>query len=170
LVEKPLCTDVADAAHIRDAAATDPGVLWVGLEYRYMPPVAKAIEVAHSGQLGEIAMISIREHRHPFLVKVGDWNRFNRYTGGTLVEKCCHFFDLMRLIAGANPRSVTAMGGQRFNHLGERYDGEQPDILDHAYVIVEFENDVRASLDLSMFAEASGPSRRVSRDRRKGQG
>ena len=155
LVEKPLCTDVADAAHIRDVAASYSGVLWVGLEYRYMPPVAKAIEVAHSGQLGEIAMISIREHRHPFLVKVGDWNRFNRFTGGTLVEKCCHFFDLMRLIAGANPRAVTAMGGQRFNHLTESYNGERPDILDHAYVIVEFDNDVRASLDLSMFAEAS---------------
>jgi hypothetical protein len=43
-------------------------------------------------------MLSIREHRFPFLTKVGDWNRFSENTGGTMVEKCCHFFDLMRLI------------------------------------------------------------------------
>ena len=43
-------------------------------------------------------MLSIREHRFPFLAKVGHWNRFSELTGGTLVEKCCHHFDLMRLI------------------------------------------------------------------------
>jgi myo-inositol 2-dehydrogenase / D-chiro-inositol 1-dehydrogenase len=32
---------------------------------------------------------------------------------------------------------------------------EQPDIIDNAYVIVEFENGVRALLDLCMFAENS---------------
>ena len=46
-------------------------------------------------------MLSIREHRLPFLQKVDDWNRFNKNTGGTLVEKCCHFFDLMRRIIGS---------------------------------------------------------------------
>ncbi len=29
---------------------------------------------------------------------VGDWNRFNRNTGGTMVEKCCHFFDLVATV------------------------------------------------------------------------
>ncbi len=88
-------------------------------------------------------MVAIREHRFPFLVKVGDWNRFNRNTGGTLVEKCCHFFDLMRLVAGAEPVSVLASGAQDVNHLDERYNGEVPDILDNAYVIVDFANGVR---------------------------
>ena len=62
-----------------------------------MPPVAALREQVARGVLGDIKMLAIREHRFPFLEKVGDWNRFNRYTGGTLVEKCCHFFDLMRL-------------------------------------------------------------------------
>jgi myo-inositol 2-dehydrogenase / D-chiro-inositol 1-dehydrogenase len=57
-------------------------------------------------------MLTIREHRFPFLEKVGDWNRFNRNTGGTLVEKCCHFFDLMRLILRDDPVRVMASGGQ----------------------------------------------------------
>ena len=94
-------------------------------------------------------------HRHPFLAKVGDWNRFNRNTGGTLVEKCCHFFDLMTLLAGGRPTRVLASGGQDVNHLHESYGGERPDILDNALVVVEYDNGVRASLDLCMFAEGS---------------
>ncbi len=155
MVEKPMCTTVEDARHILERARTYSNVFWVGLEYRYMPPVQHIINVAAAGELGEIAMVAIREHRHPFLVKVGDWNRFSENTGGTLTEKCCHFFDLMRLIAQSNPVRVMASGDQRFNHLDERYDGRTPDILDNAFVIVDFENGVRASLDLSMFAEGS---------------
>ena len=162
LVEKPLCTSIEDVHHIREQAARYSNVFWVGLEYRYMPPVRHVIDVAASGELGDIAMVAIREHRHPFLVKVGNWNRFSRNTGGTLTEKCCHFFDLMRLVAQSNPVRVMASGDQRFNHLDERYDGETPDILDNAFVIVEFDNGVRASLDLSMFAEGSINNEEVS--------
>jgi predicted dehydrogenase len=154
-VEKPMTTTVADARDIYERARSYPAVFWVGLEYRYMPPVARAIEIARSGELGELHMIAIREHRHPFLVKVGDWNRFNVNTGGTLTEKCCHFFDLMRLIAQSSPVRVMASGAQSVNHLDESYDGRRPDILDHAFVIVEFDNGVRASLDLCMFAEGT---------------
>jgi len=99
--------------------------------------------------------MSVREHRFPFLVKVGDWNRFTRFTGGTLVEKCCHFFDLMNLVMGDPPQRVMASGGQAVNHLDERYDGRTPDVLDHAFVVVEYPEGRRAALDLCMFAEGS---------------
>lgn len=42
----------------------------VGLEYRYMPPVAKLIDIVKEGALGQVKMVAIREHRFPFLVKV----------------------------------------------------------------------------------------------------
>ena len=42
----------------------------VGLEYRYMPPVAKLIDIVKGGSLGHVRMVAIREHRFPFLVKV----------------------------------------------------------------------------------------------------
>jgi predicted dehydrogenase len=100
-------------------------------------------------------MLAIREHRFPFLPKVGDWNRFNRNTGGTLVEKCCHFFDLMNLITDQRPTRVYASGSRDVNHLDERYDGETPDIIDNAFVIVDYDRGARAMLDLCMFAENS---------------
>ena len=107
-------------------------------------------------------MVAIREHRFPFLVKVGNWNRFSRNTGGTLVEKCCHFFDLMNLIVDRPPLRVVASGAQDVNHLDESYDGETPDILDNAYVIVEYAGGARAMLDLCMFAEASKNEQEIS--------
>ena len=155
LCEKPLCTTVPDARWAAEKAKTHKGVFWTGMEYRFMPPAAKFVEEVHSGAVGRPVMLSIREHRFPFLVKVGNWNRFNRNTGGTMVEKCCHFFDLMRLIVQSEAVSVFCSGAMDVNHLGERYDGEVPDILDNSFTVVNFQNGTRAMLDLSMFAEGS---------------
>ena len=153
LVEKPMCTTVDDCRTIVTAAKSRNAVTWVGLEYRYMPPIARFLETVRAGDIGTLRMLAIREHRFPFLVKVDNWNRFSRNTGGTLVEKCCHFFDLMNLTVGVRPTRVYASGGQDVNHLDEVYGGERSDILDNAYVIVDYDNGVRAMLDLSMFAE-----------------
>jgi predicted dehydrogenase len=162
LVEKPLCTTVADCRSVIDAAADRSGVVWVGLEYRYMPPVARLVERVHAGEIGRVRMVAVREHRFPFLRKVGDWNRFNRHTGGTLVEKCCHFFDLMNLVTRDRPVRVQASGAQDVNHLDESYDGEVPDILDNAFVIVDYAGGARALLDLCMFAEGSAEQEEIS--------
>ena len=161
LVEKPLCTTVSDCEKVIEKAGNQSNI-WVGLEYRYMPAIAELIRQATEGKAGPISMVAIREHRFPFLKKVGDWNRFNDNTGGTLVEKCCHFFDLMRFISGSNPIRVFASGDQDVNHLDESYDGRVPDILDNAYVIVDFESGARGMLDLCMFAEASHNQEEIS--------
>jgi len=153
LVEKPLCTTVEDAVAVAKKADGRDALTWVGLEYRYMPTVQVMVDELATGRHGRTRMVSVREHRFPFLEKVGDWNRFNENTGGTLVEKCCHFFDLMRVVAGADPVRVLASGGQDVNHLDEVYGGRVPDILDNAFVVVEFANGVRGLLDLCMFAE-----------------
>ncbi|KAG6489351.1 inositol 2-dehydrogenase 2-like [Zingiber officinale] len=163
LVEKPLCTSVEDCKKVVNAANQRPDiVVQVGLEYRYIPSVAKLIGIVKSGMLGQVKMVAIREHRFPFLVKVNNWNRFNVNTGGTLVEKCCHFFDLMMLFAAANPVRVMASGSIDVNHKDEIYDGKVPDIIDNAFVIVEFDNGSRGMLDLCMFAEGSKNEQEIS--------
>ena len=157
MVEKPLCTTVDDCRRVVEAAESGPAgrVVWMGLEYRYMPPTRALLHELATGTAGSVRMVAIREHRFPFLRKVGNWNRFNANTGGTLVEKCCHFFDLMNLVIGSRPVRVMASGAQDVNHLDEEYDGRRPDMLDNAYVIVDYENGARGMLDLCMFAEAS---------------
>jgi predicted dehydrogenase len=68
------------------------------------------------------------------------------------VEKCCHYFDLMNLFAGARPVSVFATGSAAVNFLDFEYAGEKSDILDNAFVVVTYANGVRASFNLCMFA------------------
>jgi predicted dehydrogenase len=161
LCEKPLYTDPADAPVLEKLFADYAHPVWVAMEYRYMPPVAALIAQAEQAT-GGIKMLTIREHRFPFLPKIGDWNRFNAKTGGTLVEKCCHFFDLMRLILDDEPVRVMASAGQSLNHIDERYDGEAPDIWDNGYVIIDFAKGARAMLELCMFAEGSRYQEEIS--------
>ena len=71
------------------------------------------------------------------------------------MEKCCHFFDLMNQGMPGRPERVYASGSQMVNHLDESYDGRTPDIIDSAYVIVDYDDGARALLDLCMFAGAT---------------
>lgn len=164
LVEKPLCTTIEDCRRIVERVESEASdrIVWMGLEYRYMPPTRELLGIVRAGELGEVRMVAIREHRFPFLDKVDNWNRFAANTGGTLVEKCCHFFDLMSLIVDDEPVAVMASGGQDVNHLDEVYDGQVPDIADNAFVIVEYSGGRRAILDLCMFAEASVNEQEIS--------
>ena len=155
LVEKPLCTTVEDCYVVIDLAKDREALTWVGLEYRYIPQISRLITEVDKGEVGRPRMVAIREHRFPFLEKVGNWNRFSRNTGGTLVEKTCHFFDLMCRVMWGRPVRVMASGSQDVNHLDEIYDGAVPDILDNAFVIVDFDDGGRALLDLCMFADAT---------------
>jgi predicted dehydrogenase len=162
LIEKPLCATAEASRHILAQAAGRKAPVWVAMEYRYMPPIAKMIEEIRAGTIGDMRMLTIREHRFPFLHKVGHWNRFAAETGGTLVEKCCHFFDLMRLVTQSEPVRIYASGAQDVNHKDETYGGRAPDILDNAYVIADFANGMRAMLELCMFSEGSWFQEHVS--------
>ena len=155
LCEKPLCTTIEDCRRVLNSVRERRPVFWVGMEYRYSPPVGRFVAEVHGGSAGNVKMMSIREHRFPFLPKVGDWNRFNRNTGGTLVEKSCHHFDLMRHVLQAEPVRVFASGGMDVNHMNETYGGQVPDILDNAFVLIDFDSGARALHDLCMFAEVS---------------
>jgi hypothetical protein len=61
----------------------------------------------------------------------------------------------MRFILHSDPVSVFGSGSIGLNHKNERYHSETPDILDNAFVIVDFDSGARAMLDLCMFAEQS---------------
>ncbi|PWQ94326.1 Gfo/Idh/MocA family protein [Leucothrix pacifica] len=162
LVEKPICTTIEDVARVREAAAAHPAPIWVAMEYRYMPAITQFVKQVRDGDIGPLQMATICEHRFPFLEKVGDWNRFNRNSGGTLVEKCCHFFDLMRLLTQDEAVRVMASGAADHNHQDETYEGETPDIIDNAFVIVDFASGKRAMLELNMFAEGSRFQERIT--------
>lgn len=153
LMEKPMVTTLRDALEMKIMTEGYNAVFQVGLQYRYKAIYASAREeVLKRGVLGEIHTISIMEHRLPFLDKVEQWNKFSEYSGGTLVEKCCHYFDLFNLFAGAKPLYVYAVGGQAVNFKDFKYNGKESDILDHAIVTVVYENGIKCNFNLCMFA------------------
>lgn len=150
LCEKPLCTT---SAHCRGVINAAIAPVWVAMEYRYMDPLQELKSELET--IGTPRQMSIREHRFPFLDKVDDWNRFSERTGGTLTEKCCHFWDLMRLMLQSNPTRVYASGGADVNHRMGLEESRQANVLDNAYAIVDFECGARGMLDLCMFAEGA---------------
>jgi len=152
-MEKPMATTIKDAQEILQIANDYPAILQIGLQYRYKSIYVEAIhEVFERKSLGEIKMVNIIEHRLPFLDKVKQWNKFSKYSGGTLVEKCCHYFDLLNMFAQAKPVSVFATGSMAVNFKEFKYNNEKSDIIDNAVVSVVYENGVRASFNLCMFA------------------
>ena len=152
-LEKPMATRLKDAYEIMRLAEAYGSVLQIGLQYRYKSIFAEAIhEALERKVVGDIKMINILEHRIPFLDKVGQWNKFSRYSGGTLVEKCCHYFDLLNHFAQSRPVRVYASGSQATNFRDFEFNGEKSDILDNAFVTVEYANGVRGGFNLCMFA------------------
>jgi predicted dehydrogenase len=138
--------------------------LWIAMEYRYIPAIAQLLHLLPT--IGDIKMVTIRENRYPFLHKVGSWNRNSAFTGDTLVEKCCHFFDLFRLITGKEvilPK-VKAMAQRGINYTDEMPppEGQKP-IIDAAYVMFPMKDadasqkaaSLMGCLELCMYAEGS---------------
>ena len=151
-LEKPMATTLADADAIVKANDAYPSFIQVGLQYRFKAQYLEAFyEVQQRQSVGVVKTISMSEYRPPFLDKVGQWNKFNQNSGGTLVEKCCHYFDLINLLANAMPLRVYASGGQAVNFLDFQKDGIPADIDDHAFVIIDYANGVRANFTLNMF-------------------
>ena len=118
-LEKPMATTLKGAAAIVKAADSYSSFLQIGLQYRYKAQYIEAFqEVQSHGSIGTIKTISMSEYRPPFLDKVEQWNKFNKNTGGTLVEKCCHYFDLMSLAADAKPKEGLCLRGPRGQFSG----------------------------------------------------
>lgn len=153
LLEKPMATTLADAMDIVKLARDYPAVIQLGMQYRFKSQYVEALQAVAQSTLGQVKTVAMSEYRPPFLDKVEQWNKFNRNSGGTLVEKCCHYFDLINVLAQSRPRRVYASGGRAVNFLDFEWEGEPSDIDDHAMVIIDYDNGVRASFTLNMFCQ-----------------
>jgi predicted dehydrogenase len=151
-MEKPMATTLSEAADIVRLEQSYSSFIQLGMQYRFKSQYSEAFNLVKAqGLIGDVRTISMSEYRPPFLDKVQQWNKFNENTGGTLVEKCCHYFDLINLMAEARPTRIFATGGQAVNFLDFEYNGKKSDIADHGFVVIDYANGVRASFTLNMF-------------------
>jgi len=144
LCEKPLATSLEDCDRIIAAAAISQGVFQVGMELRHAPIFEELHRLVADGAIGEPKMLWCHEFRPPFKPGVESWRLTCQRSGGTLLEKNCHHFDLFNWLSEARPARVLGMGSSDTIYA-------ERDILDRAWVSVEYANGVQASLGVALF-------------------
>lgn len=142
LCEKPQGNSLASIDRMLDKIRSYPKVFQIGMEFRHHPMYRKLKESVSRGDIGPVRMMWCKEFRVPFRNGVDNWRHSRERTGGSLLEKNCHHFDLFNWMEDSRPVKVSAYGGSV---------GASDDMLDHAWVNVEYENGTRASLGLSLF-------------------
>lgn len=162
-LEKPVAPTIKDCDDIIREAEKSGKILQIGLVYRYSNLYRRMAKEIGSGRLGQVSMMWCKEFRDPF--PPADWFYDSSKSGGALVEKDCHHFDIFNWMIGSRPRRVFASGGQHVIRNGEErvitnsYTHYPPkaisdsSIVDHAWVIVEYENGSKANLGLCMYLQ-----------------
>jgi len=114
--EKPMTTDEVKAQEILDAIKRTGRTLRVTFNYRYAPHNTKLRELIMDGVIGEVKAVHFdwflnTYHGADYFRR---WHRDKCNSGGLLVHKSTHHFDLVNFWLGSCPKTVYAMGGLMF--------------------------------------------------------
>lgn len=145
LCEKPLGLTIAECDDIIAEAEKHDRVLQVGHEMRHQQLYQRMKAIINAGDIGDPRIVWCREYRGP--MRPG-WRSSEQLTGGLLLEKNCHHFDLFNWILPGKPLRVSAFGGTDVLTSSE--------LLDNAQVLVEYEGGRRAILEICLFAPTGG--------------
>ena len=147
-LEKPVGITPSECRKLLRASQKSDRILMIGHELRYSPYFVKLKKLVDAGAIGQPHMTWCKEFRGPFQPKSRNWIQDRRRSGGCLVDKNCHHFDLMNWWIGARPRRVAAFGGNAVNRV---ITGPNQ-VHDHATVSWEYDNGARGTLHLCLFA------------------
>jgi len=155
--EKPLAPRPQDVRTSLAAWKASGRLFQVGYVYRYAPIFRRMRARIGRGDIGSPRMMWAHEFRAAFYTP---WRYDTAVSGGTLVEKCCHHFDVFQWMLGGPVMRVVGMGGQAVVRPGAEVETiigttiRVPDtsLLDHAWVLTEHANGAGASLGLCLFA------------------
>ncbi|TFG30732.1 MAG: Gfo/Idh/MocA family oxidoreductase [Promethearchaeota archaeon] len=157
-LEKPIAPTIEETDLIIKAYANTNRILQVGLVYRYSNLYRTMAHLIEKGTFGNVMMAYCKEYRDNF---PSPWFFDETQSGGALLDKNCHHFDLFSWFIRSPPKQVYAMGGQHVykpghriqcaysSHQGESLD--EPNIVDHANVLIEYENGAKGNLGLCMY-------------------
>lgn len=160
-LEKPVAHTIEDCDAIIQAAEAAGRTLQIGLVYRYSNLYRRMARELESGRLGDVKLMWCKEFRDPF--PPADWFYDKSKSGGAIVEKDCHHFDIFNWMIQAKPVRVFASGGQHVMKQGEpnlirnSYSHYEPkeisdtSIVDHAFITIDYDNGSKANLGLCMY-------------------
>ncbi|RXZ84324.1 gfo/Idh/MocA family oxidoreductase [Paenibacillaceae bacterium] len=116
ITEKPMTVDEVKCQAILDAVKRTGREIRVTFNYRYAPHHTKIRELIESGAIGRVNSIHFEwllntEHGADYFRR---WHRDKRNSGGLLVHKSTHHFDLVNFWIGSEPDTVFAFGDLLF--------------------------------------------------------
>lgn len=116
ITEKPLTTTPDKAQRILDACERNGRHVRVLFNYRYSPPRTQVKELLMSGAIGDV--LSVDFHWLLNTVHGADyfrrWHSQKQLSGGLMVHKATHHFDLVNWWLGAEPELVMAHGKREY--------------------------------------------------------
>ncbi|MEV0616579.1 Gfo/Idh/MocA family oxidoreductase [Nonomuraea sp. NPDC050404] len=132
VVEKPLTIDVDGCRRITGAVADTGGDVVMTFNYRYAPRNSTLRQVIASGAIGEVTGVHFEwaldtVHGADYFRR---WHRDKTNSGGLLVHKSSHHFDLVNWWLADDPVKVYASGALRFygdENAAARGMGERPE-------------------------------------------
>ncbi|WP_228545868.1 Gfo/Idh/MocA family protein [Microcella flavibacter] len=132
IVEKPLTIDEAGVAAIADAVERTGRQVIVTFNYRYSPRNKALKQLITSGEIGTVTSVHFEwvldtAHGADYFRR---WHRQKANSGGLLIHKSSHHFDLAGWWIDDVPRRVYASGGLRFygaDNARARGLGERPE-------------------------------------------
>jgi len=116
ITEKPMTIDAERAQRILDTQKRTGRKVRVTFNYRYSPPRTQVKDLLMSGTIGDILSVDFQwlldtYHGADYFRR---WHRNKRNSGGLLVHKSTHHFDLVNWWLSAMPKEVVATGHRRF--------------------------------------------------------
>ncbi|MEU7744341.1 Gfo/Idh/MocA family oxidoreductase [Nonomuraea sp. NPDC049158] len=116
IVEKPLTIDAEGCEAIAAAAERNPGKLVVTFNYRYSPRNSAVKKLISEGAIGDVTSVHFdwaldTIHGADYFRR---WHRERANSGGLLVHKSTHHFDLVNWWLAAAPELVFAQTDLRF--------------------------------------------------------
>jgi predicted dehydrogenase len=114
--EKPMTVDEEKCQEILDTVKATGKQLRVTFNYRYAPHNTKIRELIMDGTIGDVFSVHFEwllntEHGADYFRR---WHRDKRNSGGLLVHKSTHHFDLVNFWLASEPDTVFALGGLNF--------------------------------------------------------
>lgn len=150
LCEKPMEVTLAKCDEMIEASKRTNKVLAMAMQMHFRKRYHKVKDIIAQGLIGKPAMVWCTEYRGPFM-RIKDWVWDKEKSGGAIVEKNCHHYDIMNMWIQSPPTTVYATGNI-VKH--KNIYGQESTIVDNAWVINDFENGARAMLGVCFLAEA----------------
>jgi len=149
LCEKPMEVSLSKCDEMIEASEKSGKILALFMQMHYRKRYHKVREIIEAGVIGKPAMLWCTEYRPPFR-EMKNWVWEMAKSGGAIVEKNCHHYDILNLWIQSEPTTVYATGNIMKHDV---IYGRRSEIVDNAWVVSDYECGARVMLGVCFLAQ-----------------